>query len=260
MSTDATSALTETLRRNETLWRYAPLAVGLCLALLPVERAWLLVFPELPSALAGLAGTSAEEGYGLANITGFLADATLLLLLVRYWERLQWGSVGVRMISARDLFIALALWFIDLRTKTFFARMHWFAPPPPPLGSAPLVLSRKLGFAYILAAVVVEELGSRAYIIERFMTLTGSVWIAGAISMLASIMLHVPAWGVEGALARAPALLVFVLLYLWRRNLPLCLLTHLLFDVHLYTLIFLLKLPDPIRSWLLYVTGITSSP
>jgi len=255
-----------TTARNRTLreiglecWRYAPLAVGVCLAVFPVARVWVLIFPELPSALARLAGLSPESAYSVADTIGLSIHVTSLLLLVRYWERQQWDSVGLKMISARDVLIAFVVWLIELRAMRLTGRMlRWRIPllGHPPRPSFGLALIRDgFNFANIAASAAVEELGSRAYIIERFRALTGSIWIAGAVSLLASVIIHVPGFGVQGAVARAPILLVLVLLYLWRRNLPLCVLVHVGVNTHHSLTMSLLKLPEPLRSWVLYPIG-----
>jgi membrane protease YdiL (CAAX protease family) len=238
---------------------YLPLAVGVCLALLPVEHAQLLVIPELPGALARLAGLSPAPTYAAAAIVGSLLDATLLLVLVRYWERRRWDSVGVKMISPRDVLIAYVVWLIELRAMRLTGRMvRWHIPllgdPPPPSFSLALV-GDPFNFARIATSAAAQELGTRAYIIERFRALSGSIWIAGAVSLLASVILHVPGWGLQGAVARAPIQLVLVLLYLWRRNLPLCVLVHVLVNTHHSIVMSLLKLPEPIRGWVLYPIG-----
>ena len=72
----------------------------------------------------------------------------------------------------------------------------------------------------------------RAFAIERVETISGSAVTAATFSLMASVSTHVPYWGFRGALVIAPAQLVLVLLYLGRRSLPTCVVTHLIGDVY----------------------------
>jgi membrane protease YdiL (CAAX protease family) len=77
---------------------------------------------------------------------------------------------------------------------------------------------------------VSEETILRGYAIERLQEITKSTWIGASIAYALDLLVHVPAWGVAGSISRAPALFVFVCLYLWRRNLAACILAHVLAD------------------------------
>jgi membrane protease YdiL (CAAX protease family) len=239
---------------------YALLTTGLSLALLPSYLARILLFPELPIALAPLVGLSPLSAGGLIYVVVHVLQVALLLMLVRYWERQPWTSVGFKKISLRDGIIGLVAWFVAIRIAMVSARINWSISAIGPSVAAslsdhnsPWVLGHGFGLVFITAGTIAEELGSRAYVIERFTALTGRIWFAGCISLLASTVMHIPAWGTQGALSRASTLLVFVLLYMWRRNLFLSILTHLLMNMNLFILIFVVTLPAPIRSWLLYI-------
>jgi membrane protease YdiL (CAAX protease family) len=76
-----------------------------------------------------------------------------------------------------------------------------------------------------------EEVGYRGYALERLSEITGSTWLGAGIPYFVEVLCHAPIWGFHGMLLQAPPLLIFVLLYLWQRSLPACILGHLLCDV-----------------------------
>ena len=49
--------------------------------------------------------------------------------------------------------------------------------------------------AAVIVAIVFEELLFRGYSITRLTMLTGNVWLAGALALVAFAALHVPYWG-----------------------------------------------------------------
>ena len=83
--------------------------------------------------------------------------------------------------------------------------------------------------AFITAGVV-EELLFRGYTITRLTMLTGNVWLAGALAMVALAALHVPYWGwgfaiiglIGGALSTA--------FFIWRKDLLAMMVFHVFTD------------------------------
>ncbi len=71
----------------------------------------------------------------------------------------------------------------------------------------------------------------RAFAIEEINGLTGSWWLAGFLSWAAFTLGHIDRYGWTPALL-IPAIAggMLTLLYLWRRNLPLCMVMHFLLD------------------------------
>jgi len=92
-------------------------------------------------------------------------------------------------------------------------------------------LSLGLRVAVVCSAAVCEEFVFRGFGIEELASLVGNRWVAGALSLLLFAMAHVGLYGLTAALL-IPFLAGAVLtaLYLWRRNLGACILTHLLVD------------------------------
>jgi len=85
-------------------------------------------------------------------------------------------------------------------------------------------------FAIVLRAGIVEEILFRGYGIERLRELTGSKYVAGAITLVVFSLAHLSHWGVAQIVVAAAAGLVLTILYLWRRDLPTNMVAHFLVD------------------------------
>ena len=82
----------------------------------------------------------------------------------------------------------------------------------------------------VLRAAVVEEFLFRGYAIERLQELTGSRFIAGAVTLAAFTFAHLAYWGWTQLIFAGAAGLVLTLLYLWRRDLLSNMIAHFLTD------------------------------
>ncbi len=81
---------------------------------------------------------------------------------------------------------------------------------------------------------IAEVFGERGYIIQIVSVLTGSRALGGLVSFLGALAIHVPQVGWEYVTAGMASQLVFVLLYLWRRNVWSCALAHALIDCYAF--------------------------
>jgi uncharacterized protein len=95
-------------------------------------------------------------------------------------------------------------------------------------------LPKWLDWSGLLANGIAEEAGFRGYAIERIEELTGSTLLGASAPFIVNVLVHVPVWGFHGMLMKAPILLLLVVLYLWRRNLPACALAHVMIDIRAF--------------------------
>ena len=217
-----------------TPWsRRLPAIVGLCVAVfLPMSSVLALLVPSLSSAISRSVGISWHSASAISDAFGLLFDAGLLLLLVRYWERMKFESVGLKMPSFFD--VASALLFSLANFYLIALRYRLKSALPTGLGlysqGSWLSLPHPVWLTLLIADVFEEELGARAYVIERLDSWSGSAWLAGGVSWFASLLMHIRSYGIVGGLRRAPMMLLLTALYLWRRNLPICMLAHFLMD------------------------------
>lgn len=82
----------------------------------------------------------------------------------------------------------------------------------------------------VITAGITEEILFRGYPIERLGSLMGSRWIAGAIAWLIFTGLHIPFWGLGGALQIGVAAILVTAVYVWTGCLGVVILAHLLND------------------------------
>lgn len=83
----------------------------------------------------------------------------------------------------------------------------------------------------VLTAAVAEELFYRGFLLERAALLSGRLWIGGLVSFALFVASHVPGQGVAVALlSTSLGSAALTILYLWRRNLYVCMLLHGLFN------------------------------
>jgi membrane protease YdiL (CAAX protease family) len=183
----------------------------------------------------GLSWISAWELIGL--VSKLLVIITLPLLVIR-WERRPLTSIGLRAFSMRDFLAAMAtllafvlisrslIWFVD-RMPVFRSEL---------LSGAAMYASlpKWLDWSGLVANGIAEEVGFRGYAIERIEELTGSTLLGASVPLIVNVLVHAPVWGFHGMLTKAPILLLFVVLYLWRRNLPACALAHVLMDIRAF--------------------------
>ena len=188
---------------------------------------------ELLQAQLGLSWASAGMVQVIARelLVVLAIFATVLL-----WEGKPLTSIGVRRLRTSDLGLAVAACLLaELSPGVANALLNSPAlrriVPTPNLAQDFL----ELPLALLLVAATVNSVFEetwRAFAIERVETLSGSVTAAAIFSLIASVSIHVPYWGFRGALLIAPGQLIYVLLYSVRRNLPTCVLTHLVGDVY----------------------------
>ncbi len=202
--------------------------VGLCLALLA---------PVLINPLFRLVEDALIRRLALLLVQWLLT--LLILALVLFWERLPLTSIGLKRPSGKDLlwgflgFIIGAITFI--LTSPLVQALNLTTTTPGIHELAQLSLGMRL--AIVVTAGITEEVMFRGYPIERLGALTGRPALGALLAYVIFVTLHIPFWGLGGALQIGVWSLVVTVLYLWRRNLPACILMHLLNDAYAFILL-----------------------
>ena len=89
----------------------------------------------------------------------------------------------------------------------------------------------------VVTAAVTEEVLFRGYALERLKEVTGRWWLAGVVSVGVFTVIHLPGWGTAHALGVVlPLATALTALYIWKRNLLLVMLVHLVIDAPLIVL------------------------
>ncbi len=182
----------------------------------------------------------------LVSLTEDWVVVFLLLGIVFFWERQSLASIGIKRMTRRDLlaglvgFVVGALSFILTAPLVRALGLSTTSAGIEQLAQIPIFVR----IAIVLTAGITEEILFRGYPIERLISITGrTTWGAG-IAYLAFVLLHIPFWGLGGTIQIGVWSLVITGLYVRRRNLPACMLMHILNDA--YAFIFLPLLP---RYW-----------
>jgi membrane protease YdiL (CAAX protease family) len=123
----------------------------------------------------------------------------------------------------------VAAYVLTAVASRFVTMPAWATSPQTIRRLASVPFSLRLGL--VLTAAICEEFMYRGFAIEELAGLTGSLWLAGLISWLGFSFAHAGLYGFAPALI-IPAILggFLTLLYLWRRNLPVCMLMHFILD------------------------------
>ncbi|MHB1415427.1 MAG: CPBP family intramembrane glutamic endopeptidase [Chloroflexota bacterium] len=205
----------------------------------PATRVGLFVALVLTAATSWLLGPAMDPSRGTFAMAMEWILTIGLLMLVLFWERKPLESIGWRKMSWGDLLWALVAFLVGIVA---------FAITTPIVsalglggtGSGIEQLARiPIGWrvALPLTAGITEEILFRGYPIERLNALTGRIGLGAAIAYAMFVMLHVPFWGLGGAIQIGVWSVVVTLLYVWRRNLPACILMHILNDGYAFVLV-----------------------
>ena len=179
--------------------------------------------------------TEVLVGYAVS----WLLVAAVLLLVVA-GEHLPVSSVGLRAMSRRDGFLAVAagvLLSLLVPVLTVVANALSGA-----VGSSEIVdlgTNTTVGLVTlgVVTAAVTEEVLFRGYAIERLAALTGRPWLAGAISLVFFVSVHLATWSPAHTFGVVlPLGAALTGLYLWKRNLAIVIVAHLLVDAPLVIL------------------------
>jgi hypothetical protein len=170
---------------------------------------------------------------------GILCEVLVVLAIfctVLFWEGKPLASIGVRALHTTDFALAVAAYLLAVLSQNLVIALlssPEFRQVAPTLNPPQAFLELPVALRLLAATVnsVYEETW-RAFAIERVQTMSGSILTAATFSLIASVSIHVPYWGFRGALVIAPALFVLVLLYVGRRSLATCVVTHLIGDVY----------------------------
>ncbi len=143
-------------------------------------------------------------------------------------QRLRPAFFGIKMFSLRDAFRMLGVLTVMYLLVGVVSRV--VAHPkfdPKQLAAIPV------GVRLILpiTAGVCEEFAFRGFAIEEIGLLTGSRWLGAAVSVVFFGLGHVGTYGFSTAVFIPMTLgAAITFLYMWRGNLPLCMLMHTIID------------------------------
>ena len=153
-----------------------------------------------------------------------------LVIIVFFWELRPLTSIGLRMPTSRDVLPAFAT-LVAFYLIAFVGNMLGsLANPKAFLTLYALPLPARLS---LLSELVCEEVMFRGYLIERVGELTGNIRVAAVVSLILFGLNHASGWGFGYVFVVATEGAAYATLYVWRRNLPACMVVHFVTDTPL---------------------------
>lgn len=203
----------------------------------------LFVALGLPFVLTRLFGGRTEELWSASRAVLTIgqewAVTLILLAIVFYWERRTLASIGITRMNWRDVlwgllgFVVGAISFILTTPLVTALGLGTTSTGIEQLAQTPIALR----IAVVITAGVTEEIVSRGYPIERITEMSGHIGWGAGIAYIAFVLLHLPFWGLGGTIQIGVWSLIVTILYVWRRNLPACMLMHILNDAYAFILL-----------------------
>jgi uncharacterized protein len=160
------------------------------------------------------------------------AAVAAVLLYVLFVERRPLSSVGYRRIGLSGVGIAVAaavllMAGLALIVYVIVPALHLSMPQQV---NKLLALPLWCRLILVIRGVVAGELFYRGYGIERLQELTRSRAVAGITSCVLFALANVPSWSWAPLIFVGFAGIILTVLYLWRRNLWINMITHLVVD------------------------------
>jgi membrane protease YdiL (CAAX protease family) len=194
---------------------------------LPVLGEPIIQILQSVGLLTPLAGEE-QSRFTAALAIRWIAVAMLLAFVLGV-EQLPLCSVGIRKPKLTDLLWSGGLGLLStiIGIGLYLLVQGFRSDVQPAAGQITSSLSVFGKLHLILNAAIVEELFFRGFLIERVSAATHRVWIGGVASFVLFVASHLRGSGVtETFTIVAVGSLVLVLLYLWRRNLFMCIVVH----------------------------------
>jgi tetratricopeptide (TPR) repeat protein/membrane protease YdiL (CAAX protease family) len=204
------------------------LAVGFSVLLKPLS--------QLLNSLLQWAGISQYGCWSLINVAYQLIATVVILGIVVALERKPLLSVGLRRPTLSDVGLGLALFVAVWIAGGVFRLLLLVLFPNSMLNVANCQLNSfmrvpaGLGVIVAAAAGISEEVAARGFAIDRIRIVTGRLALAAAVALALDLAEHIPYWGWRYAIMIAPMQLLFVLMYLWRKDIMACIIGHFLVD------------------------------
>lgn len=155
---------------------------------------------------------------------------TVLILIVG--ERQPLSAIGFRRLTWASLGFGVALGAVVIITFPLASLILKALNVPNPQTALAEVATMPLWLRVgtLLTAGVTEEILFRGYPISRLKAATGSTAIAVVIPFAVFVVLHLPSWGAAHLLFVSVAAALFTLAFLWRRDLWMNIIAHIVAD------------------------------
>lgn len=175
-----------------------------------------------------------DEFADVAHLIGYeamwWAAAALLLVYARVVEHAPVSSLGIRRPSVFELVLAVAAGVIIVVILGTLYALVLDGLDSEAMATLIGMMPKWWLVISVVRAGVCEELLFRGYAFERLAAVTRSRRIAGLVTWVVFTIEHVPAWGWAHVLIAGVGGGLLTLLYVWRRNLWVNIIAHIVID------------------------------
>lgn len=159
--------------------------------------------------------------------------AAAIVAIVLFWERQPLASLWLKPLRWQSIAWGLAL--VAINYAVIFPVSEWLRHAAGLSGftqGMEQVMRFPLSYRItaFISAGIVEELLFRGYTITRLTMLTGNVWLAGALALVAFAALHVPYWGWGFAVMSLLGGVVATAFFIWKKDLLAMMVFHAITD------------------------------
>jgi len=164
-----------------------------------------------------------------ASEAALWANFFLLIGIVLFVEKRQLASIGLRPLRWWILPLGVLAGVISggVFRLAYVLTIKLGITPNEAAVKAIISLPLTMRIVLLLTAAVVEETLFRSYPIERFTDIFGNKWFAGFVTLIIFTVAHVPFWGAAQMIPTFAGSIFITLLYLWKRDLMLNIVAHL---------------------------------
>lgn len=200
---------------------------ALALIGLLIAFGWPLIFLALPGLSSHQIASVHDD---TVTIVAQWSVVVILCLIAFGLQRWRPSDFGIRGLGWRDILASLGGVVVAFVLSGIASRLvHMPSSLSNISGVAAVPVALRI--ALVLTAAICEEFSCRGFGIEELARLIGNRWLAGLLSLTFFTFAHVGLYGMSPALV-IPGVIgaVITVLYLWRRNLPACMLMHAIID------------------------------
>jgi uncharacterized protein len=191
----------------------------------------LLVLVDLPFTDWIVPGNTLASTIGREVV--FWVVTLVIIAFVTLIERRPLSSIGIVRPTWRTAVFGIAGGAVMLGAIVFvYSVIYPLLHVPFDAGATSVfgTLPPWLNAAIVIRAAVFEEVFYRGFAIERLSEILASRKIAALISWAAFTLAHLSSWGWAHLIVAGSGGIVLTVLYLWRRDLPCCMLAHAITD------------------------------
>ena len=156
-----------------------------------------------------------------------------LIIIIRA-EKLTLSSIGVKPFKLRDLSLGLCfgilLFILFAIILTLLPKFGLSITKSQAQAKILMASPFLLRLAIVITAGVVEETFYRGYAIERLGQIFGNIRLGALLTLIAFTAVHAISWGLAQLIPISIAAAALTLIYLWRRNLILNIIAHIVTD------------------------------